>query len=410
MDRTLTQTRVLFGFAFLTAATYVVTRTVAMSSFLARVGTENLPACIAAAAISVIVVSGLSARLVRRVSPSRLIIGSWITLAVVSVLFAIASRVWPQSPLLLGGLYVFAEIRGCLNTMHVVSLTNEAFAESETTRPFAVVASGSPVAGVVTGLLLSYAPSAGLIPLLLTVGGLDLLSALLVLWKRRALIPDHRRVPRDDFVVSEQFPATRSLEPEDRSYRLQLSALVALKIVVLTLVGYQWKVAVGNFYGEDEVSLVAYFALFYAISDIIIVLLQWLVTGSLLDRFGIGLGLIGFPLTLAAVGVLALLTDAPGWLLLIFTLGKGLQVVRRAVHDPALAVAYTVLAPQIRRETILVVKGMIKPLSEATTAIALLLVGAALSHLGVTALWLVCLPVWVWFALRAVTGFRKRDV
>lgn len=70
--------------------------------------------------------------------------------------------------------------------------------------------------------------------------------------------------------------------------------------------------------------------------------------------------------------MLSLVTDSVVTLMILFTIARGLHVVRRAIHDPALTAAYTVLRPGLRRETIMLVKGISKPFSEAATALILI--------------------------------------
>ncbi len=391
-------TRLLFLFSFLTASTYVVTRAMAISTFLARVGAPLLPACILGAALTVIVLSMASAYLGRHLRPVGLVAGTWLLMAAMSALLAIASWRWSESIWALGSLYVLAEIRGCFNTIFFVTLANEAFADSDSKRPFAVAASGAPIAGVVTGVLLGLEASvAQLAPTLLLMSVLDLATVAAVIARRKYISV---RRPRPVGKKQDRSPPASTDVTPQRRYRIHLSALVALKIAVLTLIGYQWKVAVGDFYGTDESRLILYFALFYAISDVFIVTLQWIVSGALLDRFGIGIALVGFPLVLMCLGIVSLFTSSVMALMILFTIGKGLHVLRRAFHDPALTAAYTVLQPNIRRETIVIVKGIIKPFAEAATGLALLLLAARMNHIGITMLWLIAIPAWLLYSVR----------
>jgi hypothetical protein len=399
-------TGILFGFALLTAATYVVTRTFAISVFLARVGSDHLPVCILASAVAVILFSWLSGKLLRYLDPCNLAALTWLLLAGACYWIAVMIPRFGDAIWILSGLYVFAEIRGCVNTIFLVTMINDAFADSATKKPFALVASGAPVAGIVVGTLLGVEASvAALVPTLALMTILDLMAAGLIWFSRRKLT--------GAAMVQGETRALRGLEVKqifrsgEHKYRIQLAALFGIKIIALTLIGYQWEVTAGTYFGANEAEMVAYFAIFYAVSDVLIVGLQWLVSGKLLDRFGVGVALLGYPLMLLLVGLISLLTDSVVTLMVLFTIARGLHVVRRAIHDPALNVAYTVLRPEIRRDTIVLIKGIIKPFSEAATALILIFVGVRLSHVGTTMIWMLLVPAWLVMAWRATVAFTS---
>lgn len=404
-------TGLLFAFAFLTAATYVVTRTMAISAFLARIGSDAIPACILGAALTVMACSVAGRYLARRIDPGNVVAIVWVLLGLGTYWLAVTIPRYGDTFWALGAVYVFAEIRGCFNTIYLVTLLNEAFASSDTKRPFAIVASGAPVAGIVVGLILGMeASTAKLVPTLALMCVLDFAVAILIWFNRRKLTDASKGDSRSRIASSTL--ETQSLHRKEAGssehrYRIQLSAIVALKILVLTMIGYQWKVAVGDYFGSDEERMVKYFALFYAISDVIIVTLQWCASGDLLDRYGIGFGLVGFPIALLIVGFVSLFTNSVVALMVLFTVARGLHVLRRSIHDPALAAAYTILRPGIRRETIVLVKGLIKPFAEAVTGATLILVGASLTHVGTTVIWLFAIPVWLLFSLRATREFYR---
>ena len=396
----------LFGFSFLTGSTYVLIRTLGVSLFLARIGPKSLPAAIAVSAIVAIALSLATRAVMRRRSTAGCATVSWLLLAAASSSLAFAIGPFHHSIWALGAFYVLSEVRGCLGTIYVVALSNDALAGSKTKHPFAVVASGAPIAGVLVGLILGFEASVvHAMPILAIAAGLDVVTAALVWASRSRLASKGATRPATVY----QNPGGRvTAQRVTGTYGLHLAALVALKTIALTMIGFQWKVVVSDHYHADEAGLVAYFALFYAISDVLIVPIQWLVSGKLLDRFGLGLGLLGFPIAIALIGVGALLSPSEIVTLVVFTAGKGLNVLRHSIHDPALTAAYTALDPALRRETIVTVKGVIKPFAEAATALALLFSGTATSSDGVTAVWLTLVGLWFFFAVKASVTHRAR--
>ncbi|MEM9940204.1 MAG: hypothetical protein AAF939_01365 [Planctomycetota bacterium] len=118
---------------------------------------------------------------------------------------------------------------------------------------------------------------------------------------------------------------------------------------------------------------------------------------------------MGFPIAVSLVAVGVFFVDSSLALMLVFTLGKGLNVLRRSIHDPGLTVAYTVIDPRVRRETIVFVKGMVKPFAEAFSAAWLLFVGGILLEDWITGIWFLLTLPWLYFAFKVATSFYKKD-
>jgi len=386
-------------------------RTVAASVFLARVGGDGLPLAFVISAAATIVVSLITSKVLQYVDPGKAAAITWLLLAVTTAGMGVTLGALHHSVIVLSLFYVLAEIRGSLSTVYTVTLTNESFADLSSKRPYAIIASGAPVAGIVVGLLLGLeAAIVQAAPLMMAIALVDTMTAYCVgksstkqadepgdspPLETTTVDPPGRQEPTDNTV-------------KDGRYRLQLSALMALQVVVLTLIAYQWNVVVADYFGVDESRLVAYFAFFYAASDVLIVLAQWLVAGNLLDRFGPGIGLKSFPILIGLAGVAALASSSLAAMMIVFTIAKGLDVIRRSLHDPALASAYSVLNPAIRRNTIVLTKGMIKPFAEAASASLLVLLGAWVTDAELTWIWLGIIPLWLYFAWRATANFRQR--
>lgn len=385
------ESALLFTITFLGGASYIMTRTVAIGLFLAREGSEPLPILLGVSAISVIAISALGRRVAVFTSAKRFAIGSCLLLAMISLVLLLLIIPFHHSAIALGALYVLAEIRGSTNTVNMVSLTSETFADSFESRPYAIVASGAPVAGIVVGVIVGIEASAlGAISLLVASIITDLASGLVVSMLR---LSNQRQQP---------IPKVQPLLEEKNSlvYRRHLSFLFLLKVIVLTLIGFQWKVAVGDYFGEDEARLVAYFAFFYAATDLLVIIIQWLGFGYLHDRFGMIFSLCSFPALLAVVGTVSLFFDTTLALMVVFTVGKGLTVMRRAIHDPALNAAYTLLRSGVRRDTILSITGILKPMAEALTAgILLSLTGFFDPIYMLSIVWLTLVPMWLYFSI-----------
>ena len=313
---------------------------------------------------------------------------SWCLLALATLVMLPLLSVYHHVVSVLAALFVLSEIRGCLNTIYLVTLMNEEFAAQPTKNGYALVSSGAPCAGIVFGFLIGF--EGHLLQLstwLLVSVVLDGLAMLVLLLKlgvpaveqggQRGAEPGASVMPSPQvngaaakgLRVATAADATaprrdRANDPLARRLQWHLPALVATKVTVLKLLEYQWDLSVAHYYETDEVAMAEYFAFFYAIADLLIILVQVSLAGRFIDRFGVGAALLGFPLVLTLVAVAGLAVNSAAALFLVFSVGRGCIVLRRSVHDPALASAYGYVDERIRNETVIFAKGIVKPLAE----------------------------------------------
>ena len=73
-----------------------------------------------------------------------------------------------------------------------------------------------------------------------------------------------------------------------------IATIVALSAIVTTLVDYQFKMIASSSFPE-EADLVAFFGTFYSIAGAASIIMQFFVTGPLLSKFGVLLGLLILP-------------------------------------------------------------------------------------------------------------------
>ncbi|MFG0266201.1 MAG: hypothetical protein ACF8AM_13800 [Rhodopirellula sp. JB055] len=393
----------LCGFSFLTSATYSVARALGVSLFIARMGSDALPVALVASAVTVIAVSAIT-HLINQRFPARFsVIGSWIGLASITTWLTAMISVEHHSFVFLGALYVIAEVRGCVNTIYSTTLVNNAFASSTSKRPYVLVATGAPIAGIITGVAMGYGASVLQdTTWLKLIIALDAATILLLRWIPQAPAMTERpapepisRIERSKRLLQKSARQLKRLpaSPSIYRYRYGLVSLIAFNVFAVTMVDYQWKVIAGDHLLVEH-KLLTYFAGFYAINDVLIVLVQLTVATKLLDRYGIGMPLCAYPLLLSILGLIALINRSPAVLILLFTLGQGLTVLKRSLYDPGLTSAYGILPPGIRNETILLIKGVIKPLIEAVVAVGLLLLASHLNPNQITSSWLAALIPW----------------
>lgn len=412
----------LFVHSFLTAAGYVLARTTGDSLLLSQSGPAALPQTLILSAIAVAAVTAMSVFPGRERSMISTALGTRLLLCAATALLAVLDQSSGWRHVAVSGLYVLAEIRGCVTTIQLTSLLAEHFHGRRARHSYGVVASGAPLAGVVMGTVMGLeAEAIGGLNWLFLACILDLLSILplLVLQSRTKSNVDQNRpvlpwnAARTDVSVQVRLPASPSAQTseiaEDRQKALlvPLSVLFVVKVLVLTFVAYQWKAGVSDYFGGDEESLTAYFAEFQAVTNLIILGLQLFLAGRILNRLGTVSILLFFPALMLAVGILLATIRTSSAAIVVLTMARGADVFRRALHDTALTVVYSALNVVDQRRFISLMSGVAKPAAEAAAGAILALSMAGQSSVTVTWIWLPLLPIWFVAAGMLGRGFRR---
>lgn len=392
---------VLFSLGLLTSSSYVLTSAIGVSLYLARIGANSLPLILSVSAVIVVLVSALTYSVIVRASTKACLFVAWLFLAIGSLTLSVYVQQSDHSLYVLGWIYVLAEIRGCLNTVFLTTLVTETFGGGTSKRPYVWVAAGAPIAGIVTGLILNYEASVITdVQYLRIIACLDVLvlmvAVLLPKASRSSSLESHKAAsPVESTQPTSEAISSLVFKQKRLRFRSLLSLLIIAKTVVLTLVGFEWKLSVSEHLQGDETALISYFAIYYAVTDVLILGLQLLVAGKLLDRFGISIAILGYPLLLAVIAVLALASKTTFILFALITVARGMDVIRRAFHDPALSSAFSKLDEKLRVSGIILAQGVFKPTAEVLTAIALLLATPILDINSVTAWWTIALAFWL---------------
>ena len=398
-----------------------MTSAIGVSLYLARIGADSLPLILSVSAVIVVLVSALAYAVIVRASTKICLFVAWFSLAISSLTLSFYVQQADHSLYVLGWIYVLAEIRGCLNTVFLTTLVTNAFGGGDSKRPYVWVAAGAPIAGIATGLILNYEASAVTdVVHLRVIAFMDILVLMVA-----TLLPRSSQISGTENDEESEEATTRLhlnesidrpsdaaipaevLKQKQLRFRSLLSLLIIAKTVVLTLVGFEWKVTVSEHLQGDETALISYFAIYYAVTDVLILALQVLVAGKLLDRFGISIAILGYPLLLIVIAASALLSQTNLMLFALITVAKGMDVIRRAFHDPALSSAFSKLDKKLRVSGIVVAKGVFKPTAEVLTAVAVLLATPILDTNRVTAWWAFALVFWLIIAVLICRSNRE---
>ncbi len=298
---------------------------------------------------------------------------------------------------LIGSIYLLTEIKGCVNAINIISAMNSTLGSHSSKQAWARTGLGVPLAGVVIGLLLGV--EANLISVqswLLLSAMLDLSTTLVIRNLNRVKVPQRRRTRRpspafDTFYgdVATQVKRFKQYTCTKR-FRFLIGALIAAKVIVLTLVTFEWKFTVDEFLDSDEAALTRYFGIFYAVVGLATLALQAFLTGPLLRRKGLYIPILLMPVALMLINLVLVIGGGALLLVALTTAAKSLEIWRRSVHDTTLNMLYTSIKRSKRRGVIARNSAVIKPLSEVFASI-ILLYGSSFFHrsflLGMTVVW-----------------------
>lgn len=416
----------LFLYGFGNAAAYVVARTVADSEFLSRVGPEQLPRMYLAAAGVVAFVSTVYGKFAQRSSVRRSVFITLLVLAVTSAALPELIHHFPTSKLAMASVYLLAQVRGTLGTIQFTMLLNEQFAKRRPERVVGVVGIGSTMAGFIGGVALSQSLNViDVATLMYAVAAIDVLTLIPVNRLRRlpaaGAVADEERSSLEFFWLphTDESPDTSAgklpndlpdkspLNTPASRYIFLMAAMVAVCVFASTLVEYQWKVAVADDVNRNEQELARYFGRFYGWTYLITGTLQFFVTAQLLKTRGLLAGLMIFPIALLVTGGAVALAATAGTLFWAVTFAKGSDAFKRSFNDPSIHVLYSRMDRFSRHRAVTIIAGIVKPLTEAVTAIVLVVLAPFVTAKSLSIVVMSLVVVWLTLNVMVWKGYRE---
>jgi ATP/ADP translocase/HEAT repeat protein len=372
----LARTAGMFAYLAMAVGAFVTGRIARDTLFLSRYDVSYLPYMYAWVALGVALVSTLYSHFADRFRRDRLIqvVTLGLLIGVVSARFLLdATGDW-----FLPVLYAYIEIMGCLLTIQYWTLANDLFNTREAKRLFGLVGAGGVAATIVAGSAIgSLAEWTGTENLLLicAAGLLGCLVAVSVLGRTC----QHEL----DLALAGGQPTRGIHLGADlgrifASKHLQTIAWITILIfVVVTIIDYQFKVIARYSFLNREDEMSEFFGWFYAGTGAVSLIIQFLVTGRLLQRFGVVVGLMLLPVALtAATGLLMML---PG-IFAVTLLKAADNVLRYTVHDAGTQVLYLPVPGQFRGRAKAFITGVLKPLVQGLCGLLLAWTGTWVGH------------------------------
>ncbi len=328
----------LFGYLFFVIGSFTVGKAVRDALFIDEFGAMLLPyADMAIAAIVGIWVS-VYLRIARQANVRSLLMGSLGFFAINCLAFWYLTHI-SDAPWLTPVLYVWVGMFGVVAPAQVWTLANYVLTTREAKRMFGFIGSGATAGWIIGGFVTRYtATRFGAESSLLGMAVCLVIAGVLVdrLWVRRPLSGDANEDGEDANSGLRHSLTLIAGSP----YLRAIAGVILLSSWATAVIGWQFKAVVGqSTFGRDE--LAAFFGLFNIYAGLASFALQWVLTGRLLRRAGLGFALFVVPVAL---------TLGTGGLLIVGTLAAAVvlrgtdQVLRYAVDKPTVELLYLPLS------------------------------------------------------------------
>ena len=324
----------LFGYLFLVIASFVVGKAVRDALFLDEFGALLLPYADIAVALLVGLWVTVYLRLAAKVSLRTLVVGSLAFFAANCLVFWLLSRA-THAPWLTPVIYVWVGMFGVVAPAQVWTLANYVLTTREAKRLYGFIGSGATAGWIVGGYLTQI--TARRFGAEATLVGMAV--ALLVSAGFANRLLQHRPVNRepsgDAHEVRPGVWASLRLIGGSR-YLLAIAAVILLSSYTTAVAGWQFKaLSAASMGGRDQ--LAVFFGRFNFYAGLLSFGLQWLLTGRLLRKFGLGLALFVVPvgLTLGSIGLLTFQSLAA-----VVALRGIDQVLRYSIDKPTVELLY----------------------------------------------------------------------
>jgi len=400
----------LFAFCFFAGSSYTLAKTAADSLFLSRIGSASLAVEFLAAGVATALFATLWLWAARNIYIGRLL---RITSSVLAVFYIV---LWWKLPVmhhsfgLLSLVYVLAEIKGCLYAIVAISAMNEMLGRKASRQSWATVLLGFSLAAIIVGTAVGFESQfwdadnwllvAGLLDLAAILPGVGILAAQN---KRRNTAKELRRSEsngqaeeltdsaqaheeshheeshhdtEEDLlskIATQWLPLTKYADAE--TFARWFSILIGAKVLVLTLVAFNWKVSVNEFLGPSERSLATFFGWYYAMAGAATLVVQFFVTGRLLANKSVVFPIIVLPSMILLLVALLVIGGGVGmgvaFAFYVTTAAKSMDAWRRSTHDTAIHLLYTGVKKRKRRGLIGHNHGLVKPGAEIAAGIVL---------------------------------------
>ncbi len=412
--------RVLFSFVYVAvvAAAFVLAKPLRNGLFLNRYGAYALVYGFAAVPVVLSVFVPLYVRVTARIGPRAVAVATLVFFSLNVVLFWYAFRQhsetapppWSFGWLLPAFFYIWVNCFGVIAPVQAWTFVNSIFDVRQARRLFGVIATGASLGAVAAGLLARFLvdPIGGTVNMLLVLAALILGAAVLV-------AVGNVKIPR-----SGQTRAAATVNPSLRgtvreiagsTYLRYIAAMVFFAAITTQWTNFQFGLLADRRYRGNTDDLTVFFGTFNFALGAVSFLLQLLLVGPAIRRFGLSRTLLVLPAALAAGS--SLIIVAPGVLSVLLTNAFD-QGFRFSLDKASYELLYLPLAAAQRNRIKASIDIVGSRVADAVGAIALgiatrgfIVGGFGMGLRGTASLNLVFIGSWIYVATRLRTEYVR---
>ena len=296
--------------------------------------------------------------------------------------------------------YIWIEIITIFSVMQFWLVTGDIFNSRQAKRIFPLIIAGGSLAAILSGYsikpFVTYFSSQNLI--YLTIG--SLLAYVIIAIFLSPFISTQKETKKEP--ISE----LNVNNIINDSYVVSIGLMIAFSAIISRVIDYQFKIiAVSTF--PDQDSLVNFFGAYYGLTGFATLLMQLSITGFILKRFGILIGLLILPISLA-IGSLGFLLS--GTLLTVFIAKFSDQVFKFSINNSIKEILWLPISAKKKLQTKPIIDGIVRSGVEGISGLVIFLLVAfnLLSENQVhflSAIVLLGVLAWIWNCFKLTNGY-----
>ena len=396
-----------FLYIALVVAAFVLAKTIRTGMVLRDYGPYALVYLYAAAPVVLSLFVPLYTRVAARFGSRTVTVGTLLFFSLNAIAFWSAARSG-RFELLPALFFVWVNCFGVIGPVQAWSYANSLFDTRQAKRLFGLIGSGASIGAISGGLLARFlvGPVGGTINLMLLLGLLLLLAAgIVTVANQRVRRPGVRQRAR-----SAPKPFSEAWQQIVSSRYLRLIAAIAFVGAIATQWStFQLNVAAKERFGTNLDAFTEFYGAFNFLLGSVSVLIQVLVTGRALRKFGLASTILVLPVALGAGNALILIAPVFWTVLLTNAFDHGL---RFSVDKPSYELLYLPIARSERLHVKSAIDIFVSRLADGVGAVLLglatggfLIPGLEVGVRGLAALTLIVLAVWLGVAWRLRSAY-----
>ncbi len=398
--------------SFFMGISTVFFETAASALFLSRFDADLLPYVYIVAAILNTFTGVLYARIRQRLRFARLMISTLVFLLVFVSLFRIGLSL-TDAAWLFFGLLIWYRVLSILTDLEYWAVATRIYDVRQSKRLFSLVGSGEVVARITGSFSVPVLVALIGVPNLLVVSAVGLAGCLVILVIIFRAFPgvsssdDVEKEDKKDDDVDQGWGEIFVLL-KDRYLQL-IFGLAVFAVLGKYFVDFAFLAEMQTRYSDVE-RLAGFFGIFSGVTQAVNLLMRIFVSGRLLNRFGVQLGLVILPLVQTLCTLLIIVAggfDADYWIFWLVISNQGIyKTLKHPIDNPSFKVLYQPLRARDRLSAQIAVEVIVSPITIGFAGVIMLLFSAVIPFDPVQFAYIMLAAFFAWVVL-AIFAFRQ---